>query len=129
LKKFLKSLRHGTLWLVEVFVSSYLIRNIRSEPFQKATKEEKRYGGLFMAFIPAFFLVFMANRKSFGKVVDSMMYGQHSIIWLYLGVFILIGGIGGSLIVIGPKTPLSVSVPIAIVMWVIFGWYAWTYLI
>lgn len=117
--------------IVATFGHGRLPRRIRwnEDPFQKATEEEKHYAGLFMAFIPIFFLVFFANMKSFGSWVDSMMYGHHSIVWLYLSAFILIGGIGGILFAVGPKTPLFVSVPVAVVMWPILLWFVWKHLI
>jgi hypothetical protein len=119
------------LRVIDVCVSFYDYRLVRwdKKPFRKATQGEWRYGSLFMAFIPIFFLIFLENMKSFDAVVNSTIDGRHSLVWLYLGVFILVGGIGGALFAIAPKTPLYVSVPIAVVMWPVLGWFFWTHAI
>ncbi|HUA65198.1 MAG TPA: hypothetical protein VME24_05075 [Alphaproteobacteria bacterium] len=67
----------------------------------------------------------MTGHKYFDKALDSVLYYQHSTIWLCVSTFVLVGGIGGFMVVIGPKIPLSVSVPIAAVMWPILLLYAW----
>jgi hypothetical protein len=117
----------GFLRTIDVLMAIRFGRSVRwdKEPFQKATKAQSLYGGLFMAVLPIFFLIFMGNYKSFDAALNSMIAGRHSIIWLYVGTFVLVGGIGGLLFVIAPKTPLFVSVPIAIVMWPILGWFIW----
>jgi hypothetical protein len=80
-----------------------------------------------MALCPIVFLIFFGNPKPFDSWVDSMMYGHHSIIWLYLG---FIGMVCIALIIgfkVAPKISLFVSAPIAVVMWLIFGWFSWTH--
>ena len=82
-----------------------------------------------MALWPICLLIFFENMKFFDSWVDSMMYGRHSIIWLYLG---FIGAVCFALILafkVAPKIPLFISVPIAVVVWPIFGWFAWKHFI
>jgi hypothetical protein len=116
---------------IDLFVGLYIPRRVRWEeqPFQKATRWEKRFGGLFMVIIPAIFLCVAAGLKDFDRALDSMMYGHHSIIWLYVGFFVFAGAMLGIVLVVGPKIPLFVTVPVAILMWAILAWYAWTNLI
>lgn len=79
-----------------------------------------------MALLPISFLILLKNDKLFGSWVDSMLNGQHSIAWLYLG---FIGGVCLALVIafkVAPKTPLFISVPIAVVAWPAILWFAWT---
>jgi len=82
-----------------------------------------------MALWPISLLILVSHTEAFGRWVDSMMYGRHSMIWFYLafigivcfGIFIAFK--------IAPKIPLFVSIPIAVIMWPIFLWFAWMHLI
>lgn len=114
-----------------MLVGFYIPRRPRwdRDPYQKSTARERRYGGLFMVAIPALFLAVAVSHKCFDKAVDSMMYGHHSIVWLYLGFFVVAGGVGGILFVIGPKTPLFISAPVAVLLWAILAWYTWNHLL
>ena len=105
------------------------IRRIRwdQDPYQKADLSQKRAAALFMALSPIFFLIFFGRRKSFDSWVDSMMYGRHSIIWFYLA---FIGTVCFALVIgykVAPKIPLFVSIPMAIMAWVIFISCGWTH--
>jgi hypothetical protein len=116
---------------IDVLVSLYFGRSTRwgEEPFRKATQAERRVGGLFMALWPMSMLIFMRCSKPFGGWVDSMMYGHHSIIWLYLA---FIGVVCFAIFIalkIAPKISLAVSIPTAAIMWPVLLWYAWTKLI
>ena len=82
-----------------------------------------------MALWPVSLLIFFGNGKTFDGWVDSMMYGRHSIIWLYLAI---ISVVCVALVIgfkVAPKIPLAVSIPVAVVMWPLFLWFAWTHLI
>jgi hypothetical protein len=112
---------------IDVLVGYYVPRRVRwdQEPYRKATGSEKRFGGLFMIIIPAIFLAVVVGHKYFDKAVNSMMYGRHSITWLYVGFFVLAGGIGLILPIVGPKISLRASIPVAVLLWAILAWYAW----
>jgi hypothetical protein len=109
---------------IDVIVSLRSGRIVRwdKEPYQKATQTQKRVGGLFMALFPILFLIFLQNIKLFDSWINSMLH--NSVAWLYLA---FIGGVCFALLIafkVAPKTPLIVSVPIAVVAWPLFLWFA-----
>lgn len=116
------------LRVMDVLAAGYILRRVHwdKDPYQKATEPEKSSGGLFMVLFPIGFYILLKNTKSLDAWMNSMMYGRHSIAWLYvawigvacLGVFIMLK--------IGPKIPLFISVPIAVVAWPTFLWWGWT---
>jgi len=117
--------------MIDVVVSVSLPsgRRIRwdQNPYQKADKTEKRAAGLFMALCPIAFLIFFGNVNYFESWVDSMIYGHHSIIWFYMA---FIGVVCFAVFImpkVASKIPLFISIPIAVVMWLIFGWFSWTH--
>jgi hypothetical protein len=72
-----------------------------------------------------FFLIFLKNAKLVDSWVELML--RSSVAWLYLG---FIGGVCFALLIafkIAPKIPLIISVPIAVVAWPVFLWFAWTH--
>jgi hypothetical protein len=73
--------------MIDAVVSLRSGRRIRwdQNPYQKADETEKCAAGLFMALCPIVFLIFFGSAEFFESWVDSMIYGHHSIIWLYLG--------------------------------------------
>jgi hypothetical protein len=112
---------------IDVLVSFRSGRIVRwdEEPFQKSSEAQKRVGGLFMALFPILFLIFLMNAKLVDSWVDSIL--RSSVAWLYLG---FIGGVCFALLIafkVAPKIPLIISVPIAVVAWPIFLWFAWTH--
>lgn len=117
--------------LVATFGPGNFARRVRwdEDPFQRATEEQKRFGGVFMVLVPTLSLVAFRKWRAFDGWLNSMMYGRHSIIWFYLTV--IGAGCCGifALSIIAPKIPLRISVPTAILMWIAFGWYAWRHLI
>ena len=116
---FLKSI----LRVVDVLVSIYLGRRVRweKEPFRKATGTEWRVGWFFVACFPIFMLAFAGN-AFFDSFLD--VAGRHSNVWLYVGfiAFALLVGMG--LMKIGPKVPLYLSIPTALVAWTYCIWLA-----
>jgi len=93
------------------------------EPYQKSTETPKRIGGLFMAIFPISFLILLKNIKLVDSWMDSIL--RSSVAWLYLG---FIGGVCFALLIafkVAPKIPLVVSVPVALVAWPVFLWFAW----
>jgi uncharacterized protein YacL len=114
---------------IDVLVSFRSGRIVRwdEEPFQKSSEVQKRVGGLFMALFPISFLIFLKNAKLVDSWVDSML--RSSVAWLYLG---FIGGVCFALLIafkFASKIPLIISVPIAVVAWPVFLWFAWTHVI
>jgi hypothetical protein len=98
-------------------------RRLDRESFQKATEAQKRIGGLFMALWPIFLLVGISSAKSFWGWMDS------HIVWQY-AAFIGIACFGVFIAFkVAPKIPLYVSIPIAVIMWPILGWFVWKHLI
>jgi hypothetical protein len=111
---------------IDVVVSLRSGRIVRwnEDPFQKATETQKRISGLFMAIFPISFLIFLKNDKAVDSCVELML--RSSVAWLYL---CFIGGVCFALLIafkIAPKIPLIISVPIAVVAWPVFLWFAWT---
>ena len=98
------------------------------DPYQKATKSQKRESALFIALFPIAGLFFFGNLKYFDSWVDSMIYGHHSIIWFYLAFTGIVCLAVFFFPVIAQKIPLFISVPPAIVAWPIFLWYGWNHL-
>ena len=114
------------LRIIDVVVSFRSGRIVRwdEEPYQKSSEAQRRVGGLFMALFPISFLIFLKNLKVVDSCVDSML--RSSVAWLYL---CFIGGVCFALLIafkIAPKIPLIISVPIAVVAWPAFLWFAWT---
>jgi hypothetical protein len=108
-------------------VSSRSGRLVRwdKEPYQKATLTQKRVGGLFMALFPISFLILFQNINFFDSWLNSML--NSSIAWLYLA---FIGMVCFALLIafkVAPKIPLLVSVPIALVAWPLFLWFAYSH--
>jgi hypothetical protein len=91
------------------------------EPFQKATDRQKRIGGFFMATWPVFVAIY------FGwiglSVVMTERYGRYSLILLYAVLICVTYTVVFASFKIAPKTPLSVSVPIAIAIWSVIAWF------
>jgi len=108
---------------IDMFVAFYMPRPVHwnEEPFQKATGTQWRLGWFFVACMPIFMLV-IASNNSIHSFLDSAADGRHSVIWLYVGFFgiILIAII--CWFKIGPKVPLYVSIPVAIVAWIYCIW-------
>ena len=114
---------------IDVVVSFRTGRRVRwdEEPFQKSSEAQKRVGGLFMALFPISFLILSENIKLVDSWMDSIL--RNSVAWLYVG---FIGGVCFALLIafkVAPKIPLIVSVPIAVVAWPVFLWFAWTHVI
>ena|ERR1017187_434446 len=114
-----KWLKRSALQAIDLFCDLYFLRGVRSrdEPFRKATETEKRVGASFMALWPLLLAFMMSRTESFGEMVDSMIYGRRWMGWFYLGFIALVGGGIFFAVKIAPKIPLFVSIPIAIVSW------------
>ncbi len=123
-KTFSQKVGYESLRMVDVFCGVYFRRgvNMNEEPFRKATLTEKRVGGCFMFFLPAFLMFVMSNDKSFDKMVDSMMYGHVWMGWFYVGWITLVGAGIVFAVKVAPKIPLFVSVPLALVSWLVLAW-------
>jgi hypothetical protein len=114
------------LRMIDVMVSFRSGRIVRwdEEPYQKSTETQKRIGGLFMALFPISFLILFKNIRLVDSWMNSLL--RSSVAWLYFG---FIGGVCFALFIalkVAPKIPLLVSVPIALVAWPVFLWFAWT---
>jgi hypothetical protein len=94
-----------------------------SDPFQKATKRKKRFGGFFMAIFPIFVAIFYGWINL--CVVMAEKYGRYSLILLYIALLCVSYYAVAISLKVAPKTPLSVSVPIAIVAWSPIAWMIW----
>jgi hypothetical protein len=117
---------YSFLQMIEFFCGAYFYRSIHlNEPFKKATKNEKRVDGCFMALWPLFLAFMLNHTDSFGAMVDSMIYGRHWMGWFYLGSTVLLGSGVFFAIKIAPKIPLFISVPIAVASWPILAWVVW----
>jgi len=110
---------------IDIIITTEMYRRPQMDknPFQKATEEQKRTGGFFVAFLPVFAALF------FGWiglcVVMTERFGQYSLIPLclvFLGATYYVIYIS---IKIAPKIPLSISVPIAVITWSVFAWRLW----
>lgn len=62
---------HFVLWLIDVFVALCFGWHIRwgEHPFRRATKTEKRVGGLLMGLWPACLLVIEGHAKSLEPII------------------------------------------------------------
>ena len=82
-----------------------------------------------MALFPASMLAVLANLKYIDPWVNSVTNGQHSMVWLYAAFIlpVLLGAV--FLFKVAPKIPLPVSVPVSIIIWIVFGWYGWNHFI
>ncbi|HSY74906.1 MAG TPA: hypothetical protein VK810_05505, partial [Dongiaceae bacterium] len=93
------------------------------DPFQKATGEQKRIGGFFMAVFPIFAAIFFGWISL--CVVVAEHYGRFSLILLYIVLLCVTYYSVAVSIKVAPKIPLSVSVPISIVSWSPIAWMIW----
>jgi magnesium-transporting ATPase (P-type) len=116
-----------TIDVIASFLGGYWHVKWNQDPYRKATEAQKRESALFMVFCPIAFLVLFGNRKYFDSWVDSMMYGHHSIIWFYLAFIGIVCLAVFIMPKIAQKIPLFISVPVAVAMWLIFGWFSWTH--
>jgi O-antigen/teichoic acid export membrane protein len=111
------------LRVIDICVGIYLGRSVywNEDPFRKATGTQWRVGWFFLAFFPIFLLAFTTN-NSIQSFLDSAGDAGHSMMWLYIGLIgvVLIGIL--SLIKIGPKIPLSFSIPTAMLAWIYCIW-------
>jgi hypothetical protein len=108
---------------IDVCVAFYVPRPVhwKDEPFQKATGTQWRLGWFFIACMPIF-MGFFVSSNSIHSFVNSAGDGRHSVVWLYVG---FIGIVLISIfcwLKIGPKVPLYVSIPVAIVAWIYCIW-------
>lgn len=94
-----------------------------ADPFQNATKRKKRFGGLFMAVLPAFVALFFGWLSLSMTIAEK--HGRFSLILLYVALLCVSYYVIAVSLRIAPKTPLSVSVPIAIVTWASVAWMIW----
>ncbi|HLX72753.1 MAG TPA: hypothetical protein VKV04_24285 [Verrucomicrobiae bacterium] len=91
------------------------------DPFQKASLGKWRQGWLFVACLSIMMLVFSCNH-SIKSFVEHAGDPGHSIVWLY-AAFIGFASIGAfGLVKIGPRIPLFISLPTAIVALIYCIW-------
>lgn len=127
-RSFWKRHWHSFLQIVEVFVGLYFWRGLRSndEPFRKATQTEKRVGGCFMTFLPFFFMTVLFKNNLIDKIIDEMTKCHLWAIGLVSICFFAAVSAGlGFRFYIAPKIPLSVSVPFALLNWLLLAWLIW----
>lgn len=119
---------HSFLWMIEMFLGVYLIRNINThgEPFQKATVTERRVGGCFMALFPSLAILLARKAKSLDFMSNFLMYGHYGIILFYLGYIALITIGWLFAIFVAPKIPLFISAPLAVISWMAIIWLLFT---
>jgi hypothetical protein len=112
------------LRVIDVLISFYAggRTHWNQDPYQPADKTQWRLGWFLVMGVPIVMLIFV-NNSSIGSFLDSTTNGQRSMVWLYI---FLIGSVMACAIcwlMIGPKVPLFISVPIAIVAWILCAWF------
>jgi hypothetical protein len=99
-----------------------IFRILSGEPFEKATKLDYRFCFFAFATLPLFTPFFVWG---FEKVPNSVQNGHYFPIWLGIG-FVFFGTILVFLISkIARRTPLFISIPVAIIAWPFFAWFMW----
>jgi multidrug transporter EmrE-like cation transporter len=97
-------------------------RILSGEPFEKATKFDYRFCFFAFATLPIFVPI---GAWLLEKIPNSIQNGRYFGIWLGIG-FVFIVTIG---VFIFPKiarrTPLFVSIPVAIIAWPVYAWLFW----
>jgi quinol-cytochrome oxidoreductase complex cytochrome b subunit len=108
---------------IDVLISFRTMRTVRwdQDPFQKSNKGKWRSGWIFLATVPIFMVIFTTN-SSIHSFIDSVTERRRSVVWFYMAFigFVLLGVFGW--IKIGPKIPLYISIPAAIVAWFYCVW-------
>jgi hypothetical protein len=90
------------------------------DPFQHADKVEWRLGWFVVMCFPL--IMFLTCSTSARSFAESTADGKHSVVWLYICfIGLAAGGVFGAFM-IGPKIPLFISIPIAIIAWILCIW-------
>jgi hypothetical protein len=101
------------IWLMSLFT-----RIDSGEKFQKATKSDYRFHFFFFATLPLFMLI---GEWVLSFIPQSTQSGFP--FWLALTVMMVIFVF--LILTLAKKTPLFISLPLAVIAWSLFAWSVW----